>query len=161
MGDVMKVGATVVVKTPFKSNSKIPVQLEIGQVGLVKSVDADGDVEIDFRDHSSMQWVFRKHFDKLEIRSDTQPQERPEEATIQETSPMDGVFGFFGVRETTPPENQEQPLQDFFGGMFGGIFASGMEEPRRPSISSQDSDADSMMTCDSTRSWATCQEGDD
>lgn len=139
-GDQMKVGATVVVKASFKSNSKIPVRLHIGQTGVVKHLDSDGDAEIDFKDHPSIQWVFRKHFDKLAIRSDTQTEVKSEEP---------------------------QSFGDFFGFLWGNAESSApatsgdsVDRHRRPSIASQHSDADSMMSCE-TQSWTTCQEQDD
>merc|ERR1712224_927546 len=109
----MTVGASVVVSTPFKSNSKIPVQLESGQIGVVKHIDCDGDVEIDFKAHSTVQWVFRKNFDKLVIGAATEPEVKLEEANEQETLETFDIgqqlFGLLGLTEAKPIENQQQP----------------------------------------------------
>lgn len=61
----LKEGQKVVAKEDFATNSKTPLQVKVGQVGMVKTIDEDGDAEIDFEGCGSLQWVFRRNFHKL------------------------------------------------------------------------------------------------
>lgn len=76
-------GQKVVVKEDFKTNSKTPLEVKIGQAGVVRTIDADGDAEIDFEGHSSLQWVFRRNFHKLSVEATEGASEDKPEANTE------------------------------------------------------------------------------
>jgi len=59
------VGDQAEVTEAFKSCSTEPMQLRVGDIGTVMTINADGDALLDFHGHEKQRWVSREDFNKL------------------------------------------------------------------------------------------------
>mmetsp|Transcript_106160 Transcript_106160/g.305230 ORF Transcript_106160/g.305230 Transcript_106160/m.305230 type:complete len:979 (+) Transcript_106160:2-2938(+) len=60
-------GATIAVLEQFLTDSEKQVALKKGQRGVVKEVDDEGDMLVEFHGESKRQWIFKDKIDKLAV----------------------------------------------------------------------------------------------
>eukprot|EP00665_Eupelagonemidae_sp_cell47_P013082 gene13082-biopygen10367 len=65
LGHVCREGGFVIISEDFMSDSENAVLLKKGLKGIIKVIDRDGDAGISFDSLEEVQWVRKKHLDKL------------------------------------------------------------------------------------------------
>jgi len=106
-----KQGDLVEVQRAFEShNTRDGVSLTVGERGLIKHVDSDGDAQIYFLDHAAkLQWVLRRDFEKLRVlivpAGEPKKTTPPVQQKVQRPAPVSDVMGLKQKDESTKPVN--------------------------------------------------------